>query len=386
MSRKWFRSGFPFGVLLLVGLSLSMLAADGPAATAAPVQPSTTTQSVPKGNISTKEAPGWTLASRAWSKERMSGAKPMVFRAPAGDNIDISPAGPDGKPGYFPSVLPLDVQGPTIEGADLAVLSPASPLGYSYPAPFTGYENFSAYTVFPYIAVGKLFFTQFGIDYVCSATSIGNYAIWTAGHCLHAGNNSGSGWSSDVAFVPAYLDGSTPKGQWLGHRLWTTSNWYSSRDLRYDMGGVILDVSSSGDKISEVVGNLGFSYNQVRELNWFLMGYPAESPFTGGRQRICATSYAYNYTGLGAPYPSGVGCDMTGGSSGGPWIHKFSGAAGNTNYLNGENSFGRIGYPNEMFSPYFGDAAYSLWLDLLNDSPFEDINYRLWLAPLYNDQ
>jgi hypothetical protein len=62
----------------------------------------------------------------------------------------------------------------------------------------------------------------------------------------------------------------------------------------------------------------------------------------------------------------GIGCDLTGGSSGGPWITKFSGASGSANYLNGHNSYRYTSHPQEMFSPYFGSQAQSLWYTLVN--------------------
>jgi hypothetical protein len=57
---------------------------------------------------------------------------------------------------------------------------------------------------------------------------------------------------------------------------------------------------------------------------------------------------------------------LTGGSSGGPWIYKFSGSAGASNYLNGENSFGRVGFPKEMFTPFFDTATRNIHLHLLS--------------------
>jgi hypothetical protein len=56
---------------------------------------------------------------------------------------------------------------------------------------------------------------------------------------------------------------------------------------------------------------------------------------------------------------------MTGGSSGGPWILNFSGQAGGTNYLNGNNSYRYTMHPQELFSPYFGDAAKLLYDELI---------------------
>jgi len=369
MKSKLFRYTSIFiAILMLAGLFLGAMTSRSAAVTPPAKQADTLASS--NGNVSAKQAPGWTAATKAWSKERMLAAKPYPMNTPSGERaIDISPDVADGESGFKPSSLPMDARNAAGAEADMGVLSSPSPLGYSFPAPFTRYNNFDAYTVFPYVTVGKLFFTQYGVDYVCSASSIGNYAIWTAGHCVHAGDGSQNGWSYDVVFVPAYKNGNAPKGVWYGYNLWTKTAWFNGGALKwkYDMGGVILYTNASGYKISQIVGNLGFAYGGTRIRHWFQTGYPQGSPFTGKWQVINTSSYAYNDTSMGTPYPVGVGSDLTGGSSGGPWIYKFSGTAGSTNYLNGHNDYNYGDY-REMFSPFFGTAAYDLWSTLLSDT------------------
>jgi V8-like Glu-specific endopeptidase len=196
---------------------------------------------------------------------------------------------------------------------------------------------------------------------------MGNYAVWTAGHCVHDGSNSSAGWSTNFVFVPGYKAGRAPFGQWTADHLWTKTRWAQLGDLAYDMGGGVMN-TKGGKKISQAVGWLGFSYNRGLNQHWHAIGYPQAAPFNGKFQWICTSSYAYSY-GAGNPQPVGIGCDLTGGSSGGPWIVKFQGNAGASNYINGVNSFRRTSKPKEMFSPYHGSAAYSLWRELKNDTP-----------------
>lgn len=254
------------------------------------------------------------------------------------------------------------------------IVSGTAPLSYTYPAPYTQYQNFDSYQVFPYSTIGVLFFSQYGGDYRCSAATIGNFAIWTAGHCVHAGDNSNLGWSTNVIFVPAYKNGNAPFGIWTADNLWTRTEWYSSMDFRFDLAGAILDTNSSGKSISQVVGNLGFAYNLSTNQHWFSFGYPAESPFNGTTQEICSSSFAYSDTMMPTPNPTGVGCNMTRGSSGGPWIRQFGGMAGTSNFLNGNNSYRYVSHPEEMFSPYFGNRAKELYDDLMIDSPLLETN------------
>jgi V8-like Glu-specific endopeptidase len=328
---------------------------------------------VQNGEISARSDPsgkGWRTATRPWTKERMLAAKPAdLMSVPGEPAISIDADAPDIQPGFIPSSLPENADGTLAPLEEIDLVEFAAPLGYSYPAPFTRYQHFQDQTTFPYSTVGVLFFTLNGEDQRCSAASIGNYAIWTAGHCVHAGNGLNSGWASDVSFVPAYKDGAAPFGIWTAFDLWTKTTWYSESDLRYDIGGVVLLTNGSGEKISEVVGNLGFNFGQSRTQHWTDLGYPADAPFDGKYLQICSASHAYNDANLASPEPMAIGCDMTDSSSGGPWITNFSGAAGVTNFLNGNNAYRYAGHPLEMYSPYFGSEAKSLWDTLLGVTP-----------------
>ena len=226
--------------------------------------------------------------------------------------------------------------------------------GYNYPPPSTRHEVFDEYTVWPYRTIGKLFFKRNGGRYVCSAASIGNNAIWTAGHCLHSGNGKASGWATDVVFVPAYKDGSAPYGQWRAKQLFTSPSWYRGgipAGLTQDWGGAVLH-PLNGRTISQRVGWLGFATNFNRYQHWHSFGYPAAAPFTGKRMVVASASFAYTGQVAGTD-TTGMGNDMTGGSSGGPWIMNL----GTRNYLNGNNSYRISNKPKEMFSPYFGTSA-----------------------------
>ena len=300
-----------------------------------------------------------TSESQPWTEEEMLAAKPYPLeRMPGEPAVSLEFAMPDGIPVVFPGSPPKGTNQVLAINPDSLTHSQATPLGFTDHPPYIRYENFDSYTEYPYSTVGVLFFYQYGVGYRCSAASIGNNAIWTAGHCIHAGDGNEAGRSYDLWFVPAYNNGETPFGVWEDFAVITHQEWEMNGNLSYDIGGVVLK-HLEGEKISEVVGNLGFSANLDNNRHWFNIGYPAASPFDGRRQQICAASFAYNDKNMNKPYPVGIGCDMTGGSSGGPWIINFSGNAGSANYLNGHNSY-RYSDPEEIFSPYFVDAAQSL--------------------------
>jgi hypothetical protein len=327
--------------------------------------------------ISSKSDPEFKALQREWTSERMQNAKPYPLPTVEPSEASVFAAQePTGEPGLIPGGPP----GVEYSLREVMESKEIVPLGYPYPPPYTRYENFNAaefppyegYKSYPYRTVGVLFFTQNGIDYRCSASSIGNYAIWTAGHCVSDGAGN---WSTDFLFLPAYKDGAAahPVAQWTGSIAWTLNGWHLNSDFCYDMGGVVLNTNSLGWKVSQL-GWLGFAWNWPRDQHWHVIGYPAESPFDGNKMIICASSHSRDDHPCDLPETPdtiGTGCDQTGGSSGGPWIKDFSGNVGASNYLNGNVSYKYVipSEPEQIFSPYFDDTAYNLWDVLVNDVP-----------------
>lgn len=312
------------------------------------------------------------VAPRAWTEAEMKAAIPYPVKAlpaaPSASNANPQAAG-SAKPQVIAGQAALrerasDVGAEVVVEPDLAA-APGGPttMGYSYPYPFTRYEVFTAYNANPYNKIGKLFFRQNGIGYVCSAASQGNRGIITAGHCIHAGNNSAASWSTNVVFVPAYKDGAAPYGQWpcdYATQIVFTA-WYQSGLLNRDVAGC-KTINQSGKTLSARVGSLGFAWNFSADQHWHAFGYPAATPFNGNRLIVCTASRAtWDMTGV-APATQGIGCDMTGGSSGGPWVRAFSGTGG---YINGVNSYKYTSQSGGMFSPYFDDAVKTAIYDFI---------------------
>lgn len=190
---------------------------------------------------------------------------------------------------------------------------------------------------------GKVFFTLGGTDFVCSgsATSSTNHdVVSTAGHCVNEGPGA---FATNWAFVPAYNNGSAPFGVWTARNLVTTGQWANSGDINYDTGFAVMN-TLGGSHLTDVVGGQGVAFNLARHLSYQLFGYPAAPPFDGETLQSCAGT-AFDDT-FGGTQSQGVSCNMTGGSSGGPW---FTGGLQNS-----INSFGYNGVPNVMFGPYWG--------------------------------
>lgn len=203
--------------------------------------------------------------------------------------------------------------------------------------------------VSPVSHIGKVFFTLGGLDYVCSANSVtsanGN-TVSTAGHCLNEGPGD---FASEFIFVPAYENGSAPYGQWPAVELVAPTQWTDGGDINDDTGFAVV-ASQGGQTLSATVGASGVSFNQSTGLSYTLYGYPAASPFDGETLQQCAGTASRDR--LGGTTSQGVSCDMTGGSSGGPW---FIGS-GSSGVQNSVNSFGYNSQPGVMYGPYWGSV------------------------------
>ena len=92
---------------------------------------------------------------------------------------------------------------------------------------FQRWTHFGNYFTYPISTVGKLFFNQNGGSYVCSATVINRNTILTAGHCVHAGNNLQSGFSSNIVFCPSTLRAAAARRCARG-RAWVPNQWFTS--------------------------------------------------------------------------------------------------------------------------------------------------------------
>lgn len=200
--------------------------------------------------------------------------------------------------------------------------------------------------VSPRPTIGKVFFTLGGQDYVCSGnvvTSTNRSVVTTAGHCVNEGPGA---FATNWVFVPAYQNGSAPYGRWAARNLYTSSQWASKGDITYDVGFAVIAKNAQGKALGDVVGSTGIEFGAARGQYYRSYGYPAARPFTGQTLQSCQ-GYARNDPRQAST--QGIPCDMTGGSSGGPWF------LSNGN----QNSVNSYGYPgtNIMYGPYYGDVA-----------------------------
>ena len=210
---------------------------------------------------------------------------------------------------------------------------------------------------YPLSTVGKVFFTNAaGQNLVCSGTAVASLnqsVVDTAGHCLYLYGD----WVQNVIFCPLYENGSTPYGCWAARDLEVPSDWIGARpnDYHHDFGMAIVAPNSQG-VLTDQVGGAGWAYNQPVNQPFYAYGYPAGYPFDGQTRKSCESSFGTLWQHGGGNVVS-IPCDMTGGSSGGPWFIQLSGNL----YLNGHNDFISSLRPGHMFSPYYDDTWYALY-------------------------
>ncbi|MFD0853725.1 trypsin-like serine peptidase, partial [Actinomadura adrarensis] len=201
---------------------------------------------------------------------------------------------------------------------------------------------------------GRVFFTYAGRNASCSGnavTSDNKSTVITAGHCVKLDG----AWHTNWVFVPGYDDGDRPHGTWTARQTLTTPQWNAEEDLAYDVGAAVVN-NVDGRRLVDVVGGQGIAFNQARSQRMYSFGYPAEAPYDGS-----ALTYCKGLT-VSDPLSGGIGmgCAMTGGSSGGPWFLSFDPASG-TGIQNSVNSFKYNFLPTHMFGPYFGAHAQDLY-------------------------
>lgn len=360
---------------LLIVLFATILSACGGGAT----PPTNTNTTGTNGNIvEYRTAEDSSTLADYWSKERLLNATnldlPELSEKYASTIKDLSDeviqqnnrianqAGgtPEGALPTIPSMKPEDLQEllrqlQQLQNAQGSAVSPAASVLNSLSA-----LNTATYE-YPLSTVGKVFFQDAvtGEDFVCSAAAMNSdnkSVVNTAGHCIFSNGSFVNRW----IFCPMYYNGDVPLGCWAAHYFYITRGWANNEeDFTNDYGLVVVSPSPEYGQVATTVGGLGYLYGAGASRNFYSYGYPAADPFDGQSMRQCDdTGQARTYDSETDTIVVRIDCNMTGGSSGGPWLTNYEGDW----YLNGHNSYGMpTTDPNAMYSPYYGDSWYNLY-------------------------
>ncbi|MFH8405954.1 trypsin-like serine peptidase [Streptomyces sp. NPDC018019] len=328
------------GALLVSALQTGPAGAAGTSGTGTAPERTGTTASAPAASGSSASS-----VAGFWTAERMREATPL----------DLLTTGAEAAPG---SGTAADTAAPSVRRGPERTVRPtlptttaAAPVPKSFPqagAPWTGGGAVTN-------TAGRVFFTYQGRTASCSGnavTSANKSTVITAGHCVKLNG----AWHSDWIFVPGYHDGQAPYGKWAASKTLATPQWTASEDINYDVGAAVV-APLNGQRLTDVVGGQGLAFNTGYNKPMYAFGYPAAAPYDGSKLIYCSGNTIKD------PLFStdhGMSCNMTGGSSGGPWFTRFDEATG-TGLQSSVNSFGYTFLPNRMFGPYFGADAENLY-------------------------
>ena len=240
--------------------------------------------------------------------------------------------------------------------------------GFSANPPFNSYyanlyeDNWQGY---PLSTIGKLIAeTPSGLMVECSGSVIDDRIVLTAGHCIYFHGWSGDtwlghGWAQQIAFFPAYRDFDFPYGWFSDSFLTTKSKWANEQDPAFDLGMIVI-ADSGGASIGSWVGWLGLAWDLRVSQQFQAFGYPAN--FGNGEYLYNSTAPRSRTDVIPGPDATGIGCDMTFGSSGGPFVMGYRPYYEyQTNFVNGLVSYGYSNQPDVIYSPYFGGALRDLF-------------------------
>lgn len=289
-----------------------------------------------------------------WTPERMANARPAIMAlegqpTPPYEDPAAEPRIPGAIKGGLGGEILLEADEATLVGLAHAVESPG---GYTYPPPENTWPlPVPWYGSFPLRAVGKVFYTQGGGNWVASGSSAGGRSVLTAGHVVSDGAGS---FSTNMTFVPALRNTWRPFGTWVGDGwMIVATAWHSGGDFCRDVGFFTLN-TLGGLTLSARVGWLGFAWDGSSEKAWSGFSYPAAAPWVGSIMVVTNASLSRTDSPGGCtPATMGMGTRQTPGCSGGPWVWGFRAQSSANNYANGVFSYRYVGSELEFFSPYF---------------------------------
>lgn len=171
-------------------------------------------------------------------------------------------------------------------------------------------------------------------------------------------------WYTEISFVPGYDNQTRTHGTWLaasgtdGNALVVVgTGWDRSRLWEYDFAAFVV-APQAGQTVFEKVGGghrygAAVSADSPQALQSF--GYPASAPppeFTGEALYVCAGTPEVGDSRNADPGTAilALGCDMTGGASGGPWIVNVSAGVGTVVAV---NSYKYNDEPQTLLAPRF---------------------------------
>ncbi len=216
---------------------------------------------------------------------------------------------------------------------------------------------------------GKVYFVVYPWAYVCSGSVVndsrGDFSlVLTAGHCVY---DFSKGFVTNWMFIPDFdaspVSGYPPScantayGCWTAqalvvHNGFASQHNFTSTATRYDWGFAVVGAGGkTNSQLDTTVGSYPIQYSGVAAGDRLAaFGYPAAAPYNGTDLIYCAGNIFADANNGNNTW--GMKCDMTGGSSGGPWLAGFDETNGNNGTLSSVNSY-RYSGGDSMYGPKF---------------------------------
>lgn len=221
---------------------------------------------------------------------------------------------------------------------------------------------------------GKVYFNMGGSYYICSGTATsdsrsGYSLVLTAAHC--ALDESTGEFATEWMFIPdfdAQPDYDCPDtlhGCWTAdalvvHQGYATAGGFNTQATLHDFAFAVVGPGGhDGTQLDEAVGTFALAvpgFTQPGQTS-YAFGYPAAQKYKGSDLVYCAGSIFEDPYNDGKTW--GLPCDMTGGSSGGPWLSNFD-ASNQTGGLSSLNSYGYSGV-KAMHGPKFNSDTQDVY-------------------------
>ncbi len=230
---------------------------------------------------------------------------------------------------------------------------------------------------------GRILFTMGGSDYICSGSVVdsGNNATYStvlsAGHCAF---DAAKGWATNWMYIPDFDDAptyscaSTALGCWTADRLgahtgFVNAGGFNDQAVAVDFSFARVGLGGTGVTgtldLDAVTGGYGLKTSGVAlTTKLWAFGYPAAGRYKGKDLTYCAGTLVND------PYGAdtwGMACNMTGGSSGGPWLGDTDAPGTVEGKVASLNSYGYSGQ-SFMYGPKFTSETSTLAGDVMDGS------------------
>jgi len=200
--------------------------------------------------------------------------------------------------------------------------------------------------------VGALFYTTGSGAHFCTASVVDSAhqdLIVTAAHCVY-----GSGYATNIEFVPGYHDGRRPYGTWLVQAVVVARAWRQRHDPDLDFAFLtVVDPAHPARRIQRVTGGLWLGIGRGYAHWMRLIGYndAIDDPVK------CESRSHQFRVGQMVFFCRG----FRSGTSGGPWVLGFTSRGTGTLFgvIGGYQEGGR--YDWASYSPVFGATALALY-------------------------